>query len=59
MPYKAIIKLIPTMQATQLLGENIKVVKKKDTDMGDLVKLGATNIFGTSLIQTQAQLGNL
>ena len=63
MTYKDIIKLIPTIQAAQLVGENIKAVKKttkkKDTGLKDILKLGTTNIVGTSLIQTEAQLIDL
>lgn len=56
MAYKAIMNIIPTLQATALASKNIGVIKKKKKKSKDLVKLGVTNIIGTSLIKTQAQL---
>jgi hypothetical protein len=56
MPYRTIIGLVPTVQATQLLGENLKLVKKKKTSVGDIVGLATKNIVGTGLIQAEAQI---
>lgn len=56
MPYKTIAGLIPTIQATQLVGHNLKVVKKKDKSIKDIIGLGVKNIVGISLIQREAQL---
>ncbi|HUS49347.1 MAG TPA: hypothetical protein VMZ91_04235 [Candidatus Paceibacterota bacterium] len=56
MPYKTIAGLIPTIQATHLLGENIAISKKKKITTKDMVGLGAKNIVGLSLIQVEAQL---
>jgi hypothetical protein len=56
MAYKEIMKLIPTLQATALVGQNIKTIKKKKSTTKDIMDLGVTNIVGTSLIKTQANL---
>ncbi len=60
MQVKSILNLIPTVQATQLVGENLKVIQKKDKSIKDIVGLGVKNIIGTRLIQVESQLiGNL
>jgi hypothetical protein len=56
MPHRTIMGLVPTIQATQLLGENIRVAKKKKASMGDIVGLATKNIVGTGLIQAEAQI---
>jgi len=56
MSYKSIASLIPTIQATSLVGHNLKVVKKKDKSVKDILGLGVTNIVGVSLIQAESQL---
>lgn len=56
MTYKKIANLIPTIQAAQLAGENIKVVKKKKTNTKDMLELGMKNILGTALIKAEADL---
>ena len=56
MPYKSIMNLIPTVQAASLVGHNVKVATKKKLTTKDILGLGMTNIVGTSLIQTEAQL---
>jgi len=48
--------LIPAIQATHLAGKNLEVIKQKKTGTKDILKLGVTNIVGTSLIQKEAQL---
>jgi len=48
--------LIPTVQAASLVGHNVKVATKKDKTVKDMLGLGVTNIVGTGLIQTEAQL---
>lgn len=52
---KALLGLVPTLQAVALLKGNIKALKKKKKN---LVKLGVENIVGTSLIKTQADFIN-
>jgi len=56
MPHRAIMRLIPPVQAASLAAHNIEFVKKKDKDVGDFVKLGTTNIVGTELIRVEANL---
>ena len=56
----AIIKTVPTFQAVALVGENIKVFKKKKKlKAKDFVKLGAKNIIGTEFIKLTAQRASL
>ena len=56
MTYKDILKVAPTLQAVALVGENLKVAKKKDKSVGDMVGLGVKNVVGTSLIKTESDL---
>ena len=56
MTIKNILGLVPTIQAAALVGENLKVAKKKDKSMGDMIGLGMKNIVGTSLIKTESDL---
>lgn len=56
MTYKDIANIIPTVQAAQLAGHNLKTIKKKKIDTKDMVELGVTNIVGTSLIKAEADL---
>ena len=59
MTYQNIARLIPTIQAASLAGHNLKVVNKKNTSAKDIMGLGVTNIIGTSLIKTTADLVEL
>ena len=56
MTYKTIAGLIPTIQAAQLAGHNLKVATKKKTSTKDILGLGVTNIVGVSLIQAESQI---
>lgn len=56
MTAKEILKIVPILQSTQLLGENIKFMKMKKKKSGDFVKTGIKNIVGTELIKTQANV---
>ena len=56
MPYRAIMRIVPIVQATHLIGENVALSKKKKISVVDIAGLGVKNIVGTSLIQTEAQL---
>jgi len=53
MTYKEVAKLIPTIQAAALVGENMKELKKKKKN---LVGMGMKNIVGTSLLKANADL---
>jgi len=55
MSYKAIMNLIPTIQAAALVSANVKQAKKKQ-NVKSITELGVTNIVGTSLIQVEAGL---
>lgn len=56
MTYQDIAKIIPTIQAAHLTGKNIEVVNKKKTSTKDVLDLGVTNVVGTSLLKTNANL---
>jgi len=56
MTTKNILNIIPTIQAAALVGENLKVAKKKDKKVEDIVGLGLKNIVGTSLIKVESNL---
>ena len=56
MPYKAIMGLIPTIQAASLAGHNVGKIKQKKTNTKDILDLGVTNIVGVSLIQAESQI---
>lgn len=56
MNYKEILKIAPTLQAASLVGENIKVAKKKNKSTKDIVGLGVKNIVGTNLIKLESDL---
>jgi len=53
MPYRTIMRVVPTIQAASLAKENAKMLKKKKPK---LVKQGVKNIVGVNLIKTQADL---
>jgi len=50
--------LIPTIQATALIGHNVSKAKKK-VSTKDILSLGVTNIVGTSMIQATAGITKL
>ncbi len=56
MTAKAIASLIPTIQAAALVGENVKVAKKKKVDSKDLIGLGVKNIVGIEIIKLESSL---
>ena len=56
MTYQSIAGLIPTMQSVALVSHNVAVAKKKKITTGDMISLGVTNIVGTSLIKSQADI---
>ena len=53
---KKILELATTMQSVALLGENVKLAKKKKVQVKDMVGVGIKNIIGTSLIKEQANI---
>ena len=55
MTYKSIMGVIPSIQATSLVSENLKVATKKKSTK-EILGLGIKNIVGTSLIKTEADL---
>lgn len=56
MNYTAILNLIPLAQSTALVAENVKLVKKKNKNVGDFAKLGVKNIIGIELTKETANL---
>ena len=48
---KALLGLVPTIQAAALLKKNAKALKKKKKN---LLNLGVENVVGTTLIKEQA-----
>jgi len=55
MSYADIAKIIPTIQAAQLAGDNISFAKSKDKSFA---KQSVKNIVGVSLIGATAKLTN-
>ena len=53
---KDIMNLVPTLQATSLVGENLKAVKKKNKTTKDMLDMGMGNVVGTSMIKINADL---
>ena len=56
MTAKSIMSLIPTIQAAALVGENVRVAKKKKVDSKDLIGLGVKNIVGIEVIKLESGL---
>ena len=56
MAIQQIMNLIPTLQATALVSENVRVAKKKKVDTKDLIGLGAKNIVGIEFIKLESSL---
>ncbi len=44
------------VQATQLVGENIRVATKKKASVKDIIGLAGTNIIGTEIIKLESGL---
>lgn len=53
-----LLKLSRDVQATALVGENLKKAKKKKLKTKDIVKLGTKNMVGINLLKVQAQLSS-
>jgi hypothetical protein len=53
---KEILKIVPTIQSTALVGENVKLLKKKKKKSKDFVKIGVKNIIGTEFIKAESDL---
>lgn len=56
MPHRAILRAGVAVQSAALLGENVKLAKKKKKSATDFVKMGTTNIVGTELLRNQSQI---
>ena len=56
MPTKTLLNLANTMQAANLVGTNVKSLKKKKQNTKDIMNLGVTNIVGTSFVKLNADL---
>lgn len=53
---KAILGLVPLMQSTAIVAENVKFAKKKDKDIADFAKVGVKNIVGIELTKETANI---
>ena len=53
---KGIMNAGVALQSTALLGENLRLAKKKKIKTGDIVSTGMKNIVGVSLIQSQSKI---
>lgn len=53
-----ILKVVPTIQATALVGEAVKFGKKKKKKAKDFIDFGATAIVGSAFIQEESKLIN-
>lgn len=53
---KALLNLAQTGQALALTGESLKLVKKKNKKVKDIVGLGVKTIVGIELIKAQGRL---
>lgn len=51
---KAILQLIPLMQSSIILGENIKLSKKKKMKVEDMIGVGVGTLVGIELIKITA-----
>ncbi len=56
MAIQQILNLIPTLQATALVSENVRVAKKKEVKSKDLIGLGVKNIVGIEFIKLESSL---
>jgi len=56
MSYTQIARLIPTIQASALVGKNLEIATKKKKKTKDMVNLGVTNLVGLSLIKVNADM---
>jgi len=55
---KSIIDTGITLQATALVGENVRLAKKKKKTTKDFVGTATKNIVGIKLLQVQSQLAS-
>lgn len=53
-----ILKIVPTLQATALVGANLKKLKKKKLKTKDVVEMGVGNIVGAALIKETSDFIN-
>lgn len=60
MAYKKILETIPLIQSSSLLGENMKLYKKKNKTSKDFIESGIKNIVGVKLIgETSNIIGSI
>jgi len=52
---KSILEVGLSAQSIALLGENVRIAKKKKKTSKDFLSLGMKNLVGTSLLRAQAQ----
>ena len=56
MSYGAILNIVPLMQSTAILSENIKLAKKKNKNVSDFIGTGVKTIVGIGLTKDTANL---
>lgn len=56
---KSILGIVPGLQATALVGENLKLVKNKKAKPTKFLKTGVKNLVGIGMITPTAQMINL
>lgn len=55
---KPILSVVPTVQSAALLGNAIRLLKKKRKRSGDFLRVGAQTVIGTAIIQEEAKFIN-
>lgn len=53
---KEILKIAPLVQSTYLVGENMKLLKKKKRTSKDFIKTGVHTIIGAEFIKAESDL---
>lgn len=56
--YKDLLKIVPTIQSTDLVVDNLNFIKKKDRKIKGFASKGIKNIVGVSLISETAKFTN-
>ena len=55
MSYQDVLRIVPTLQATALVGRNYKLVKKKRKRAKDFISAGTDTMVGSTLIAENAK----
>ena len=52
----AILGLVPTMQSIAIASENVRLLKKKNKNVGDFIGTGVKSIVGIGLMKDTANI---